>query len=161
MGTARFRYFGFSAFIILSCVFYVLQKDCMQFDLWQHLACGRQMVETRTLIYQDTFSHTIEGQPFIDQNWLAQVIFYLVYRLANEKVLIFAVGCGYALAFVAITYCAVRRSNHLVASALAGALTVFMSLENVGIRPQVFSVLFFSLELLVLWTLPMRWRPLA
>jgi hypothetical protein len=161
MVETRFRNVGIGGFILLSCVFYALQKDILQFDLWQHLSCGRQIVQSGQQIYRDTFSHTIEGRPVTNQNWLAQVLFYLIYRGAGEKGLILAVGSLYALVFVTIGYCSFRRSNHIAASSICVALAVFMSFENLCIRPQVFSLLFFSVELLVLWELADRAKPPA
>jgi hypothetical protein len=45
-------------------------------DLWWHLAAGRAMAQTHTLLRTDIFSHTMAGAPWINFEWLSQLIFY-------------------------------------------------------------------------------------
>src|SRR5688572_31185132 len=48
-------------------------------DLPRHIAVGRVMLEHRTLVREDFFSHTAYGQPFLAMEWGSQVIFAALY----------------------------------------------------------------------------------
>lgn len=45
-------------------------------DLWWHLATGRVLLENHTFLRTDVFSHTLRGTPWINFEWLGQVLFY-------------------------------------------------------------------------------------
>lgn len=53
------------------------------FDLWWHLAAGRSMIQTGTILRTDQFSHTMFGAPWIDFEWLAQVLLFKIYDSAG------------------------------------------------------------------------------
>jgi len=44
-------------------------------DSWWHVAAGRLMIARRALITTDPFSYTWAGRPWLDHEWLAQVMF--------------------------------------------------------------------------------------
>jgi hypothetical protein len=155
-----FRNVLIAGWIVLVFVIYVIQ-DRFQFDLWQHLACGREIVRSGHILTIDTFTHTIAGQPFIDQNWLAQIIFYGVYALGGLPLLTLFVSSLYAAALMLITYCCWKRSQHYLASILCGVLALWLGIENMSMRPQVFSALFLAAELFALWFLSDSWKPIA
>ena len=50
-------------------------------DTWWHIRSGEHTLE-HGMIYADPFSHTANGQPWINHSWGAQVIMALVWRLA-------------------------------------------------------------------------------
>ncbi len=52
-------------------------------DLWWHLAAGRAMVQSHTFLKTDIFSHTLYGQPWINFEWLSQILFYGIYGLGG------------------------------------------------------------------------------
>src|SRR5262245_36100275 len=49
-------------------------------DFWWHLKAGEIIVNTKSIPKTDLFSFTASGNPFILQNWLAEVIYYTTYR---------------------------------------------------------------------------------
>jgi len=149
-----------AGWIVLVFVIYVIQ-DRFQFDLWQHLACGRQIVQSGHLLYTDTFSHTVADQPYVDQNWLSQVVFYCVYALGGLTLLTLFVAGLYAASLILICHCCWKRSNHYFASILCGVLALGLSLENLFMRPQAFSALLFAAGLFVLWNFSDFWKPAA
>lgn len=52
-------------------------------DLFWHLSAGRWILAHAAVPVADSFSFTRYGQPWIDFEWLAQVIFYVVHSLAG------------------------------------------------------------------------------
>ncbi len=71
-------------------------------DYHWHLATGRYVVEHRAIPTVDPFSHTALGAPWIFVDWVADVLMYLVARVAGDvgnQVLFAALGAlGVALA---------------------------------------------------------------
>ena len=47
-----------------------------QTDFWHHLARGQAIAEQGSLVNVDRFTYTVAGQPFQDNNWLTQLLYY-------------------------------------------------------------------------------------
>lgn len=58
-------------------------------DLWGHVKFGQEIWSTRTIPETDTFSYTANGLPWINHEWLAEVLFYLIYDSWNSTGLLF------------------------------------------------------------------------
>jgi len=71
-------------------------------DGWWHLATGRWIVQEGRIPHQDPFSHTMAGQPWVDNGWLPQIALYLAYRLLGMAGvgLLVALQATLALAFL-------------------------------------------------------------
>lgn len=54
-------------------------------DLWWHLANGRFMVENRVILREEVFSHTLLGAPWINFEWLGQILLYFLFRTAGME----------------------------------------------------------------------------
>ena len=52
-------------------------------DFWHRINSGRLMCQTGTLLRHDTFTHTIAGQPILNQNWLAELAMYRLFELGG------------------------------------------------------------------------------
>src|ERR1051326_4348754 len=50
-------------------------------DFWWHLKMGEIIATTHSIPKVDIFSFTAAGQPFVVQNWLAEVIFFWTYKI--------------------------------------------------------------------------------
>ena len=55
-------------------------------DLWWHVATGRLMLEQRAIPLVDSLSYTREGQPWLQHEWLADLVFAMWDRaLAGDR----------------------------------------------------------------------------
>jgi len=54
-------------------------------DTWWYLACGRYIVENRTVPQTDVFSHTFYGKEWINSEWLTNVVFYLIFSAFGRE----------------------------------------------------------------------------
>ncbi|MGQ0644747.1 MAG: hypothetical protein ACT4O3_04570 [Elusimicrobiota bacterium] len=45
-------------------------------DLWWHLAAGREMAARGAVLKEDIFSHTLPGNPWLNFEWLAQIVLH-------------------------------------------------------------------------------------
>jgi len=69
-------------------------------DFWWHLKIGEVIATTRSIPRIDLFSFTAAGQPFIVQNWLAELLYYATYRLGGFPLLVFLNALMAAAAFL-------------------------------------------------------------
>ena len=116
-------------------------------DLWWHLRTGQLILQTHSVFHVDPYSFTRFGQPWIDHEWLSQVLMFGLYRVTGWGGLIVGFGAVIATAFMVVFLRCPGRPY------LAGAVTLFgafASAPSWGVRPQMFTLLFASVLLLIL-----------
>ncbi|HXY09299.1 MAG TPA: hypothetical protein VEI52_15760 [Terriglobales bacterium] len=116
-------------------------------DLWWHLRTGQLMLETHQLFHADPYSFTKFGQPWVNHEWLSQIVIYGLYRFTGWGGLITAFAALIALAFF-IVFLRSKGQPYV-----AGTMTVWGAIASVpsfGVRPQMFTLLLASLLLYVL-----------
>jgi hypothetical protein len=126
-------------------------------DLWGHVRFGHDTVAAHGIVRADRYSFASDV-PWINHEWLAEVITYLAYAVAG--------GFGLALLkvlIVAATLLVVARSWPEEVPArlrlwLVGAVLIGTVPQANHVRPQLFSLLLFALllQLLVTGTRPAR-----
>ena len=90
---------------------YAASQDVTGEDLWWHLATGRYILEHGEIPTRDVFSFTYPGAPWFNQEWLAQVLFFDLFRRGGGTALVaFKVLVAAAL-FPAAAWLGWRRSG--------------------------------------------------
>jgi hypothetical protein len=119
-------------------------------DLAYHIKVGQLMVAERALPRADVLAWTTAGEPWLDQNWGAQLGLYGIWRLGGFPLLT-VVNAAMAVATWGLVAAACRRRTdnlRLIAGAvLAGYVA---SAAAFSVRPQMFSLLLFAAELYLL-----------
>ena len=112
-------------------------------DLAYHIRVGEQTLR-HGIPHVDSLTFTAAGRPWIDQQWGAQVILALVYRVGAWPALSLLRAGLMLLTFVPIWLaCRARGASPRTASILT--LAAFgMSLSNLGMRPQMLALPLFS-----------------
>lgn len=114
-------------------------------DLFWHLSAGRWMVRHRELVREDFLSYTLQGTPWLDFEWLSQLIYYGVHAAAGMaglwllKAALMAASCAALAALLRL---------YRIPGAFAAAAVVAWSAGNLSradIRPEQFSALAFAL----------------
>lgn len=127
--------------LIVGCGLYAGSSSVTGSDLWWGMATGRYITEHREIPQQDVFSYTYDGAPWFNQEWLAQVLFFQIFRVFGPDALaIFKIAIVLVI-FLLAAWIAWRRSGSLIFTAFAvgtGALVCFRYLD---IRPQLFTFL--------------------
>lgn len=120
-------------------------------DLAYQLRAGAEILDTRSLPTVDTWTFTIAGLPWIDQQWGAQVVLAAVYRIAGWTGLVVLRGLLTALvvgAAVAITRD--RGLDPRLGAVLT--LTAFVvAAPAMALRPQLFGMACFGVTLWLLF----------
>jgi hypothetical protein len=119
-------------------------------DLAYHVKAGQLMVAEHALPRTDVLAWTTAGRPWLDQNWGAQLVLYGIWRLGGFPLLT-VVNALLAVATWGLVAAACRRRTanlRVIAGAvLAGFAT---AVATFSVRPQMFSLLLFALELYLL-----------
>jgi len=128
-------------------IFALAFRNATDPDLWWHLRTGQLILENHKLFHVDPYSFTKLGQPWVDHEWLSQILIYGLYRIGGWGGLIGAFAALIALAF----FLAFLRSKGQ--PYVAGTMTVWGAIAAVpsfGVRPQMFTLFLASLLLFVL-----------
>ena len=115
----------------------------LNFDVWWHLATGRQILAGGGIPRAETFSHTAAGTPWIDHEWLFQVIVTWVFDLGGVNGLI-ALRAVLLASIAGLVYRAVERHGLVPGPALALLLVPFVLAGRARflMRPELFTLLF-------------------
>jgi hypothetical protein len=116
-------------------------------DVWWHLRTGQLIVQTHTVFHTDPYSFTRFGQPWVDHEWLSQVLIFGVYRLAGWGGLIAGFGAVTAAAFLVVF---LRCPGRPYVAGVITLLGAFASAPSWGVRPQMLTLLLASVLLLIL-----------
>jgi hypothetical protein len=129
------------AFVLLA----VVVADAVQYadtDLWGHVRFGQVMLRTGHLIRADIFSYSAAGRPWIDHEWLAEVVMALFYNamgVVGLKLMKFL--CAGAI--VLLLAAGVAETGAAPAVQFATLLAAALGLEiQIQFRPQLFDYVF-------------------
>ena len=119
-------------------------------DLWGHITFGRDIVTDSTIVQPDPYSFTAD-RPWVNHEWLAEVVFFSIYRFGGSAGLI-ASKTALIAALCGLVWWRLRRVGagwgiglSLTALAFAGTYWRMHS-----VRPQLFSVVFFAVLLIAI-----------
>ncbi len=116
-------------------------------DVWWHLRTGQLILQNHSLFHTDPYSFTRFGQPWINHEWLSQVLLFGLYRVTGFGGLIVAFGVVIAATFLLVFARSAGRPYLASLVTLWGAVA---SAPSWGVRPQMFSLLLASIFLVLL-----------
>lgn len=147
--------------LVLTAVFLYCFKPLQDPDTFWHLAVGRAIWHSGHLLTKETFSYTVPGAPWVDEEWLFHVIAYPMWRLGGDMLLrVFTAACG--VLAVGFLY----RSVRILGGNASGLAILFLPLisvyaERFRFRPEIFSLalMVILLEILFRWKeAPSGWK---
>jgi hypothetical protein len=113
-------------------------------DLAYQVRTGELILASGAIPRTDSFTFTVAGQPWTDQQWLAQVLLALVHRVGGWELLMvlraaLAVGAGAMLLLAA----RLRGATPRTASILV-LLAFLVTAPSMALRPQLFAIAVFA-----------------
>jgi hypothetical protein len=116
-------------------------------DLWWHLRTGQEIAASHYIPHQDNFSYTRYGQSWVTHEWLTEVLFYLIFRVAGwAGLMVTFAGVMGGTFLLLYRQCAGRP----YIAGLVTALGAVASLPFWGVRPQMISLFLATVFLLLL-----------
>jgi tetratricopeptide (TPR) repeat protein len=131
-------------------LFTLVHRGVFDFDIWLHLKAGEWILQNRAVPQNDIFSFTIQGRPWVDHSWLFQILTYLVYSNWGDEGLISLETIIICLAFLVLSLSFYHRRKDYYIVAITIFFAMYASTVRYNIRPDIFSLLFFSIYLSVL-----------
>lgn len=113
-------------------------------DLAYQVRTGDLILATGAIPRADSFTFTAFGQPWTDQQWLAQVLLALGHRLGGWELLaVLRAALVAATAGLLVLAARLRGAGPRTASALA-LLAFLVSAPSLALRPQLFAIAAFA-----------------
>ncbi|HAH08005.1 MAG TPA: hypothetical protein DCM05_16015 [Elusimicrobia bacterium] len=136
-----------AAWGLLACAAACFCLPILNPDIFWHLSAARWILEHRSLPRADWLSHTMAGKPWVDFEWLFQLLAHGAWSAAGFRGLwLLKLACFSAAA--ALLWRALALSAVSQEARAAGVLAWALGLSTANdLRPENFSVLFF----LLLW----------
>ncbi|MBZ0320913.1 MAG: hypothetical protein K8L91_31150 [Anaerolineae bacterium] len=72
-----------AVWILFILLFAMAVRVPLDTDTWWHLRSGKAILDEGKIPTRDEFSHTLRGEDWIDQSWLAQIALYGSYKLTG------------------------------------------------------------------------------
>ena len=149
-------------FIALLCAGVIVTYPVFDYDLYWHLANGREMLAQHRIINEEVFSYTKLGVPFSNHEWLAQLILFVIYKQSGWAGL-FIFKQVMVLTTAGFVYITGRALGvHPITASVLCATAILVGAYRYNIRPELFSLLFMSVIIFLCYTykvgrLPARW----
>lgn len=147
-----------ASFLVIAAALHFFGGNVADPDLWGHLRYGEMILDGHGLPREDVFSYTAYGAPFYDHEWLADLVFAALFRLAGSAGLIFFKLAVCALMLLAMWDACRSAGERLapaecahplgVAAVMIAALAVIA--PGATFRPQLFTMVFLAVELALL-----------
>lgn len=107
-------------------------------DLWMHLRAGRLMVETCAVPRHDPFSFALNGAPWVDHEWLFQLLAYGVFAAFGTAGLMAAKGLVGGATMFCLYGAAAQRAESLPVRAFVFLVSsVVVVCLGLTCRPQI------------------------
>ena len=131
-------------FFLLASAAYFFSYPKVDPDLWGHLFFGREIIRSGQLPLHNLYSYTAPNHPWINHEWLAEVVFYGFFSsLGSPGLILLKVVIG--LIIVRILDLIIKN---VVPSPFVRVLTLVWAMAilspGFNIRPQLFTYLFFA-----------------
>jgi hypothetical protein len=116
-------------------------------DLWWHVATGRLILEQRAIPLADPFSFTREGQPWLQHEWLADLVYAAWVRAFGMPSLVYW-KWGLLVATFALLLATLRRTAREPVAAYVGMFAAAaIAAPFLDVRPHLYSLLGYVLLL--------------
>jgi hypothetical protein len=119
-------------------------------DLWGHIKFGEELWKNKSFPTTNLYSYTAPEYPWINHEWLAELIFYAIYSLFDSTgLLIFKGVLGLLIVHLIYTY---NHGKNTLSWALA--VVMFLAIPTLApgfmVRPHLWTYLFFTILLILL-----------
>jgi hypothetical protein len=136
----------FGLLIFSVAIFAVRRAFLSDPDTYWHIATAKWMLAERALPRHEIFSHTAAGQPWVNIEWLAQIILFSIYDWFGWRGLVLLCGLVIALTFVLLYALLARELRPTVALGSAALSFTFASGHFLA-RPHLL-----TFPIIVVWT---------
>jgi len=118
-------------------------------DLWWHLRTGGLIASTKRIPAVDPFSYTAPGEPWVVQEWGAEVILHWIHSLFGLYGILFYRGLALLAVYALMARLILKRMGGGLATWAWIALAAYTGIPNWTERPNLMSFFLFVVTLLL------------
>ena len=118
-------------------------------DLAYQARAGEEILRTGLIPAVDTYTFTVAGSPWTDQQWLAQVLLALGFRAGGWELLVVLRAVLVSASFGLLAATAMAKGAHPRTAAILSLLAFALAAPALALRPQLFAIAIFALLLLL------------
>ena len=118
-------------------------------DMWWHIAAGRELLQTGSLWMVDDWSFTAHGADWLNHEWLADLIYYGWVSAWGVQSLVYWKWLVIMAAFGTLLLALTRSSGSPLAALVCTGFALANAAPFLDVRPHLYSLLGFSLLLLL------------
>ena len=123
--------------------------EIMDYDIWLHLAMGKYISLHKIVPVVDMLSCTISGAPWINHEWLFQIIVSNIFKIWGTDGILYMQMCVVFSTMVILSLIGYHKEKQWV-SVLSLILVFLVYQQRFTTRPDIFSLLFFALYIFIL-----------
>jgi hypothetical protein len=116
-------------------------------DIWLHLKTGKLILRDLRVPTFDPYSFTTGVKPWINHEWLFQVIVYSAYKFFDINGLICLQTLFITFAFFVLFLIGFKDKRFQISAFILSILIVYASRSRFNLRPDVLSLVFFAIFL--------------
>ena len=139
------------ASVLVVCVYLFCGGSVADPDLWWHLRNADYLWTHGKLPAFDMFSYTTLGHPWMNHEWLAEIPFYLAWRVGGLTGIFVTFTLMLESILLGIFYLSYEISGNLKGSFVASSFAVPLAVVGFGPRTILFGYLFLLILVFLLW----------
>jgi len=143
--------------VVFSFTAFLASLEIKDLDLWLHLKMGQYISETKLVPSSDILSCSISGKPWVNHEWLFQVVVYQVWHhfgfdgLINMQIIVVF------LTFLLLLFLGYNKDRQFL-TAFTLLIVLYIYQTRFTIRPDIYSLLFFVGFIFTLsWFINRKW----
>ena len=145
---------------IFGLVFYMAHLEVKDLDLWLHIGVGRYIVTNGVIPFTDILSCSIAGTPWVNHEWLFQVIVYNIFERWGPDGLIQMQVVIVMITMLLLLFLGYNKDKQLMLIFVLYFVSMVYQ-QRFTIRPDLYSLFFFTFYIFVLslhidkkWSVP-------
>ncbi|MBF0489621.1 MAG: tetratricopeptide repeat protein [Candidatus Omnitrophica bacterium] len=143
--------------VVFGLTAFMASLEVKDLDLWLHLRMGQIISENHVVPARDILSCSIVGKPWVNHEWLFQIIVYQVWHAWGFDGLINMQIAVVFVTFLLLLFLGYSKDRQFL-TALFLLLILFIYQNRFTIRPDIYSLLFFvSFVWILSWFIQRRW----
>lgn len=134
-------------------VYFFLGRSIADPDIWWHLKNAQILVQQHHWVRYDTYSFTVAGTPWVNSEWLSEVLYYAAWKLDGFQGIFILYSIMAELIMMGVLVVSYQASDSIKASFFATAVAVSMATVNFGPRTILFGWACMVVLMSILWRL--------
>lgn len=137
--------------VIFILVFFIALRLPLDSDFWWHLRAGQISISNGVPIREDLTTFSVYGSPWVNHSWLSQIIYFLIQNYLGSTGVMISVA---VFATLSIFFVFMRLKSNPIINGFTILLCVLATAVVWSPRPQLLTLLFFSILTYLLFEFP-------